>query len=162
MEQVVKYFQEEKQGSIIFLIVGLFAILGGIYVCFVVKKTFMQGLAIPLIVVGLIQLTVGATIFLRSDQDVLRVQQMLETSPSQIAKEEVPRMQKVTSNFSIYRLIEIVLILLGIILMFGFGESDFRKGIGLGLFIQASLMLVLDFFAERRGLHYFDYLLTLV
>jgi hypothetical protein len=36
------------------------------------------------------------------------------------------------------------------------------KGIGLGLFIQASFMLLLDFFAENRGKTYLEFLYTLI
>jgi hypothetical protein len=36
------------------------------------------------------------------------------------------------------------------------------RGIGLGLFIQASIVLSLDFFAERRGHIYFVYLQELI
>jgi hypothetical protein len=32
------------------------------------------------------------------------------------------------------------------------------KGIGLGLFIKASIVLTLDFFAERQGIEYLNYL----
>jgi hypothetical protein len=35
------------------------------------------------------------------------------------------------------------------------------KGLGLGLAIQASFMLLLDYFAESRGKVYLDYLQSL-
>ena len=40
-------------------------------------------------------------------------------------------------------------------------ENEFIKGIGIGLFIQAALMLSLDFFAEKRGHEYLNYLINI-
>lgn len=63
-------------------------------------------------------------------------------------------------NFAIYKWVEIALILIGII-MFFFQPMTIWKGIGLGLFIQASFMLQLDLFAESREKTYLEYLQTL-
>ena len=62
------------------------------------------------------------------------------------------------SNFVIFRYVEIALIILGIALMYSSMNDTLLRGIGLGLFIQASIVLSLDFFAERRGYIYFEYL----
>ena len=67
-------------------------------------------------------------------------------------------MEKVLSNFVIYRYVEIALIILGIVLMYSSMNDTFWRGIGLGLFIQACIVLCLDFFAERRGHIYLEYL----
>ena len=67
-------------------------------------------------------------------------------------------MKKVLRNFVIYRYVEIALIILGIVLMYSSMNDTFWRGIGLGLFIQASIVLSLDFFAERRGHIYMEYL----
>ena len=67
-------------------------------------------------------------------------------------------MEKVLSNFVIYRYVEIALIILGIALMYSSMNDTFWRGIGLGLFIQLCIVLSLDFFAERRGHNYMVYL----
>jgi hypothetical protein len=41
-------------------------------------------------------------------------------------------------------------------------ENLLLNGIGLGLFIQSSVVLLLDFFAERRGEVYLAYLKTII
>jgi hypothetical protein len=46
--------------------------------------------------------------------------------------------------------------------MYGFRQNFLLNGIGLGLFIQSGIVLVLDFFAERRGEVYLTYLRTLI
>ena len=65
-------------------------------------------------------------------------------------------------NFIIYRWVEIGLIVLGMLLLF-FGQSQsIWKGLGLGLMIQSSIMLFLDYFAEVRGKEYIEFLKTLI
>ena len=71
---------------------------------------------------------------------------------------EIPRMHKVMQNFVIYRYAEIAMILLGILVYFVFAKFEFWSGLGLALFIQASILLILDYFAERRGFVYLKYL----
>ncbi len=66
----------------------------------------------------------------------------------------------VMKNFVIYRYAEIVLMILGLFLFFYFQDKTIWKGIGIGFFIQASLMLSLDYFAEKRGTEYLQELTT--
>jgi hypothetical protein len=67
-------------------------------------------------------------------------------------------MEKVMSNFVVYRYVEIALIILGMALMYSSTNDTFWRGLGLGLFIKASIVLSLDFFAESRGHSYLEYL----
>jgi hypothetical protein len=72
-------------------------------------------------------------------------------------------MKKVITNFELYKWIEIVLIAIGIVLFMYFKTSTqvFWKGLGLGLIIQASLMLSLDVVADKRAVSYINQLQTL-
>ena len=72
-------------------------------------------------------------------------------------QKELPRMKTVMKNFVIYRYVEIVLAIIGIVLFFYFRTDtgqQFWKGLGLTLAIQALLMLGADYFAEQRGKFY--------
>ena len=75
-----------------------------------------------------------------------------------IIQNELPRMEIVIKNLIIYKWIEISLMLLGVFLYFCFRYSTqkFWKGLGLGLLIQALIMLSLDFVAERRSVTYLN------
>jgi hypothetical protein len=57
-----------------------------------------------------------------------------------------------------YRNIEIALILAGSALVFFTEGSAYLHGLGKALTIQSSLMLLLDYFAERRGAAYVQFL----
>lgn len=154
---VHKYFIGEKQESLLFLIIGIAAVVAAIVLFFFIKTnpSLYKGMAIPLFVIGLIQLAVGYTVYARSDKQRMDVAYLLGTEPVQYAKStELPRMEKVMKNFVIYRWVEIALILAGVILIFLFRSNPDRSllfGLGIMLAIQASIMLGADSFAEKRG-----------
>jgi hypothetical protein len=158
MEQITKYFNAEKAESIIFILIGLVAILLSTYFFIRIKQPFYNGMSFSLIAIALIQLTVGSSVYLGSPKDIVRVSQILQTDKSKIQAEEIPRMEVVMKNFAMYKWIEIVLLIVGLIIFFYFQSATIWKGIGLGLFIQTGFMLLLDFFAESRGKTYLEYL----
>ncbi len=152
------YFIEERIESLFFIIIGVIAILlAGVFLG-IIKYSFFKGMAIPLLLIGIIQLTIGTTIYMRSPEDKYRVTQMLINERSQIKTEELPRMEKVMQNFTIYKWIEITLIIGAIILFVTFYSSPqtFWKGLALGLLIQTSIVLSLDLIAEKRGQIYIE------
>jgi 3-dehydroquinate synthetase len=111
-------------------------------------------MAYPLIAVALIQLVVGGTVAFRTDAQVATLVQQLSTAPAAFQTAEVPRMEAVMRNFELYKAIELVLLLAGVALTYAFRRKELVYGIGVGLVVQASLMLVLDLFAEKRGDEY--------
>lgn len=161
MKFVTDYFNAEKFESLFFVGVGIIAIALGIYFWFIIKEPFYKGLAIPLALVALIQLSVGSTVYFRSTKDILMVENLIKKEPFKIQTEEIPRMNVVMKNFVFYRYVEFALMLCGLILFFVSPSQTIWKGLGIGLFIQASLLLSLDFFAEKRGTEYLKQLTTL-
>lgn len=162
MNPIIKYFNGEKSESYVFIIIGLFAFALALYFIFVLKSSFWKGVAIPFLIVALLEFIVGYTIVNRSSKDIVRVETFIKNQTQNIKTDEIPRMDKVLSNFVIYRYVEIALIVLGIVLMYSSMNDTYWRGIGLGLFIQASIVLSLDFFAERRGHIYMEYLKEIV
>lgn len=158
---IEKYFIAEKQESLLFLIVGIAAIIFAIIAIAFLKTSFWKGAALPLIVVGLIQTVVGFTVYNRSDEDRSRNVYAFSMVPDEFKSKELPRMQTVNKNFVIYRWVEIVLLLSGLTLMLKFkepinasvtwGGNNFWYGLGVFLAIQSALMLGADYFAEKRA-----------
>ncbi|WP_439554096.1 hypothetical protein [Flavobacterium macrobrachii] len=161
MRDIEKYFNAEKYESVLFVLFGVVAITFATYCFLKIKQPFYYGMAYPLITVALIQIIVGASVYFRSPKDIVRVDEIIQTDRSRIQNEEIPRMEVVMKNFVIYRWVEIVLFTIGIIFIFYFQPITFWKGFGIGLSIQAGVMLLLDFFAESRGKVYLDFLKTL-
>lgn len=158
MNAIENYFTEEKYESVLFVLVGIVAIVLAIYFFVKVKQPFYNGMSYPLIAIAFIQIVVGSTVFLRSPNDVKRVNEFLEKDQNKIVLEEIPRMNKVMKNFVLYRWIELSLIVVGLILFFLAPQKSFWKGLALGIIIQAGFMLLLDYFAESRGKIYLDFL----
>jgi hypothetical protein len=70
MEQISKYFNTERGESLLFAAIGLVAIILGAYFLIKIKHPFYNGMAIPLVLIALIQLTVGASVYFRSPKDI--------------------------------------------------------------------------------------------
>lgn len=161
---VTTYFTEEKIESLFFIIVGISAIFLAFIFWFIIKYSFYKGLAFPLFMIGLIQLVVGTTVYIRSPKDIIKIEQIIKEEPQKILSEELPRTEIVMKNFTVYKVIEMAVILAGIVLFMLFYNSHqlFWKGVGLGLMIQSSLMLILDFIAEKRLENYIKHLTVLI
>jgi multidrug transporter EmrE-like cation transporter len=150
---IANYFSEEKIERLFFIIIGSITIAAALVFLGIIKYSFFKGLAYPLLLVGLIQLIIGINVYNRSPKDQERVTRFIMQEPDNIKTEELPRMEIVMQNFTIYKWIEIILIITGIVLISLFYKSPqtFWKGLGLGLLIQAVLMLCLDVMAEHRA-----------
>ena len=161
---IYKYFIAEKQESLLFLIVGIIAIILAVVCWFFIKSnpSFFKGAAIPLLAIGLMQTVVGYTVYNRSDKQKADIAYNIGMEPASYVKQtEMPRMKKVMQSFVIYRWVEIAFIVTGFILIFLFRsnpDKSFWYGFGLALAIQAVIMLGADYFAEQRGKVYIEQL----
>lgn len=154
---IEKYFMAEKSESLVFIIIGIVAIILALLFFFLLKTNFYKGIAVPFVLVALIQLTVGYTVYKRSDADRKQNVYAYDLNPRDLRIREIPRMEKVNKNFVLYRWVEIALTIAGIVLIFLYRsnpDKSFWYGVGLGLAIQAVIMLGMDYFAEARAKAY--------
>jgi hypothetical protein len=114
----------------------------------------LKSMAYPLVVIALMQIVVGGTVYLRTDVQLFTLSAQLQTNPSALKAEETARMKIVIKNFSIYKTIEILLLITGIGMIAFLQRYDVAAGIGVGLVLQSALTLALDVFAEARGAEY--------
>ncbi|MES2763602.1 MAG: hypothetical protein V4677_15415 [Bacteroidota bacterium] len=157
------YFTEERIESLFFIILGSIAIILALLFLGIIKYSFFKGMAIPLLLIGIIQLTVGIIVYNRSAEGMYHVNQMRINERSKLKTEELPRMEKVMKNFMAYKWLEIALLVAGATIFIGFYNSaqSFWKGFGLALMIQAGVMLSLDLVAEQRAKEYVENLTIL-
>jgi hypothetical protein len=146
------YFAAEKQESLIFIAVGLLAI--GISVWLWMNGHRLKSMAYPLVVVALMQMAVGASVYLRTGTQLSTLSAQLNANPAALKVEETNRMQTVLKNFSIYKAVEMVLLIVGVGMIAFLQRYDMAAGIGVGLVLQAAFTLTLDIFAEARGADY--------
>jgi hypothetical protein len=154
---IYKYFIAEKQESLVFLIIGISAIVLAVVFWFFIKTNpqFFKGAAIPLLAIGIIQCIVGYSVYARTDKQKADVAYNIGMEPAAYTKQkELPRMETVMKNFVIYRWVEIAFIITGIVLIFLFRTNPDRAfwyGLGITLALQGAIMLGADYFAEKRG-----------
>jgi hypothetical protein len=151
---MLTYFHAEKQEALLFLLVGVAALLA--------SGLLLRGdgpwrsMAWPLTAVAAIQVVVGLTVFLRTDAQLAGLVANLASDPAACRAEELARMSRVMWSFQVYGLIELLLIAAGVALAALQPGRQSLYAIGVGLVIQASLMLVLDLFAAQRGRAYLE------
>jgi hypothetical protein len=152
LKAMAEYFTAEKQESLWFLAVALLALVVAVWLW--INGHRLKSMAFPLVAVALIQLGVGGSVYLRTNNQLATLSAQAQSSPAAFKLEETKRMQVVMKNFSTYKIVEIALLLVGIGLVAFFQRSDLASGIGAGLLLQAAFMLAFDMFAEARGQDY--------
>lgn len=156
MNMIDTYFNAERTTGLLFTIAGVLAI--GVAIWGWRQGVFWRGAAWPLMIVALIQIGVGASIWLRSPGDLQRVQYIAVHQHAQILEEEIPRMQGVIRDFSTSRWIEIAVFVAGLLLIVLLPKGGLWQGIGSGLVVQVALILLLDSLAAQRGRIYLEWL----
>lgn len=151
------YFQAEKQGGFIAMAIGILACAIGGGVLLSAAAPFYTGISIPLTVIGFVQIMVGATVARRSDLQAEDLEKLFVESPADFRKLEGRRMQAVMFSFVRIKWVEVAFIVLGLAMMLLNPEAGFTKGLGTGLFAQGLIMLIFDYFAEKRGRAYAEF-----
>ena len=152
MKDMTDYFVGEKQESVLFILAALVAM--GLAVWLWTNGHRLRFMALPLVVVALMQLVVGVTIFARTDAQVAKLSTQLASSLAEFKQAETERMQTVMANFKLYKTVELLLLVLGACLIAFLSKWDAATGIGIGLVVQTGFTLALDLFAVARGVDY--------
>jgi hypothetical protein len=147
---MASYFFAEKWEGLAFVLVGIAAMA----LTVALFRGPYRGMGIPLVLVGLLQIGVGGAVFRRSDAQLAELTTQLESAPAIFQSREAARMEKVMTNFRLYKMVEICIFVLGVGLTFLFPHRDLLFAAGIGCVAQGAFMLVLDLFAEHRGAVY--------
>ncbi len=151
------YFQAEKYGGFWSMAIGIVACSVGGGIMLSAGAPFYTGLAIPLVVIGIVQIMVGARVARRSDLQADDLVKLYRDSPAEFRRLEGSRMQNVLRNFVRFKWAEVAFIVLGLAIILVNKDLNFTKGLGVGLFAQGAIMLFFDFFAEKRGKAYAEF-----
>jgi len=159
MNAVEKYFNAERFYCAIGIGIGVVAIAFAIYFLTKVKQPFYTGMSYPFILIGLFFLVICTGVFLRSPNDIKRVNSWLEAGSAELQQQEFPRMEKVMRNFKVIMIAEVTLILLSAGLPLFASLSENWKGVCAGVLILATLLLAFDWLADKRGSEYYQFLI---
>ena len=113
----------------------------------------------PLILLGILQLTVGYVVYNRSDKDRLQNVYAYDMNPTELKAKEIPRMEKVNKNFSIFLYTEAILFIAAVVVFFFLKNDDtksFWVGFCLALAIEALICLAFDTQAHSRAKRYLE------
>lgn len=160
MNNIEQYFAGEKLQCSIGVIVAIISIAISVYFL-TLQKPLLSGISYSFLPIATLLLVICIGIIYRTPADIQRVNSFHTTQPQKMQSDELPRMQKVMSNFQVIKKVEIVFFCVGLLLAFIFWKNGLVKGIGIGLMIQSSILFVFDYFAEARGSIYFEFLKSL-
>jgi uncharacterized protein HemX len=161
LEQIVRwYISGEKAEAFWILAAGVLSLFGALVLWFVARDHFSRGLALALLLMAGLGLSVGGTVYFRSDEQSRQLVAQQRANPAQFAAEEGPRIQQVVRSFAQYRIGYAAAVLLALFFVFVMGKPS-QHGFAVGLLLLAALGLAIDFFAARRAEQYMQALQAL-
>ncbi|MCB1141856.1 MAG: hypothetical protein H7A24_05605 [Leptospiraceae bacterium] len=152
MKQTMEtYYGSDKQTSMYMMGSGGVSTLSGAY--FLTRDSdFQKGLAIPFIGLGLVQLGIGGTSYYYNESRVKEANGKLSSNPSDFRKSEMEKMEKLKQRNYYLRAAESILLLGGVYAAYSGSQNNdhYMNGMGTGLVIQSAMMLLYDYFADKR------------
>jgi hypothetical protein len=147
--ELAEYFTAERQGG--FLLVAM--AIAGFALAAVLWRTQSAFLAMawPLITLGIIEVIIGLVIALRTPGQVASLEEGLRTTPAATLSAEARRMSRINQNFHIIKVVEVAVIVLGLLLAVSLPPPGAWGAVGLGLLLEAAMLLVFDTFAHHRA-----------
>jgi len=133
---------------------GILALILGSLGFFYFETAIWRGAATPFLIIGLIQLSLGAFIFFRTDKQVSQLMLQSEEQTKVFFTEEIARMEQVLKDFQKYKTVLILFFCFGFLFLvlgaFG-GWGKFTLGSGAALVWQSGSIYLMDSIAEYRA-----------
>ena len=151
------YFAGEKTGGYILIGMGAAGLAAG-GLLFRQSSSTMKGASYPLLTIGLLHVAAGIYINIASNKRIGDFTNQIEKDPSAFVASESKRMRGVSTQFTVLKIVECVLIAGGLTMVAVGHETDRPrlKGAGLALAIEMGATLAFDFSAAARAHEYRD------
>jgi len=148
------YFREEKSAAKMAIFGS--ALLAGAGAYLTSQSDLGRGAGYALIGVAPVALIVGGTVYFRTNSQLRRLEDQLEGAPLDYRREELARMSKVNRQFYYLRIAEYSLFAVGALTttIGAVKGADLTTGVGIGVMVDAALLLLFDHFAEVRAQTY--------
>ncbi|MFZ4799588.1 MAG: hypothetical protein ACOYMA_18985 [Bacteroidia bacterium] len=155
---IKKYYNAQKTQGLLFIIIGILSIILGAILVINVNNLYSNGITLPLIIIGMLQVYFGVTTFKNTPIHLLLVQGFVMKNQASMANTEIPFIHK-TILFQ-KKMINIFLIgvALAVLFLFVFNKTMFLQGLGIGLFIHSLIIITANYFAEQRSQIYLKWL----
>lgn len=146
------YFAGEKTGGLTLVGMGVGGLVAG-GLLFRSSNLTAKGMSYPLLTVGLLHVAAGVFVYTASNKRIDDFGAKIENDPQAFVTDERKRMAGVSTQFTVLKIVEVVLIAGGLA-MAGIGHKTDRprlKGAGLAIALEIGLTLGFDFVAARRA-----------
>jgi len=157
--ELLAYFAAEKNGAALLLCMGAISFVGS-YALWQSKSTF-GAMIWPLLLLGALEIVIGATVAYRTPAQVQDLQSGLAGDKVATVSSELVRMERVNRNFVIVKVVEGALIGAGLLAVFIFPLGSTGCAVALGLIVQGAALLAFDAFAHHRAEMYVHWLESL-
>ena len=104
---------------------------------------YAWGVAIPCLLFGLILIGTGIGVGTRTNGQVAEIEQIFQENPAAMVQKELPRMEKVNSNFKLTFTVFGALVAVGLIIHY-FGGPNWGRGVGAALILISAIGLLVD------------------
>lgn len=130
---------------------------------------YAKGMALPFLGLGLAEVISGSITYFGTDKQFEVYQKQLDSNPKKFKETEYDRMYKANRNRGIYRAVEVALLGAGMYFYYqGQQEKlslldslqgkdnmgDYKKGLGTGLILHTSFLLIMDYISDKRASNY--------
>jgi hypothetical protein len=150
------YFDGEKNAGLMLFGVGLVVVTGAMVLF--PSRWDLRSFAVTLAVFGLLEVAIGAGLYLKTGPQVERLVLQLTNEPAAFYAMEGPRMTVVQRNFVILESVWLALIAGSAIAAIWQKRSTTIAGIAFGVLVNVAVFLAFDIIAERRGDRYVQFL----
>jgi hypothetical protein len=157
--ELTNYFTAEKNGAWLLVVLAVVGFALSAYLW--INRSAFLAMVWPLILVGLLVGAVGLGVGLRTPAQVTALERSFQSAKADTAAAEIQRMDRVNRNFRIIKIIEIVLVTIGLLLLIFLPIPGTWSSVGMGLVLTASVVLVFDTFAHHRAEVYVKWLQSL-
>jgi hypothetical protein len=157
--ELTAYFTAEKQGGLLLVALAIAGATLAAYL-FATRNPF-SAMAWPLLVLGGLELVIGATIATRAASQVAELDAGLQAARAQTIASEVERMARINGTFVLIKKVEIALIAVSVLFLMVRPAPATLGAIGLGILLQSAVLLVFDTFAHHRAEQYVAWLIAL-
>jgi hypothetical protein len=160
MQPLFSYFDAEKQGAMLLLVIGIASV--ALATAVLAWRGAYAGAGVPFVALGVLAVGIGSGVWARTDHQVALLGAQMREAPAEALRTELPRMQRVRRTFLMAQIFEIALLVAGVAVAYLYRDRQFGFAFGVGLIAQAAFLLVFDLIADRRAAHYLTYLKQLV
>ncbi|MFY7733087.1 MAG: hypothetical protein ACOVSR_06350 [Bacteroidia bacterium] len=155
---IQKFYNAQKAQSLLFLVLGIFATILSIYFFIASINAISLGFAIPFFVFGLTQTILGFKTYIKTNSEREFVMLSAKENIQQIITIEIPRINKILTDYNRKNHVFLGLNALSIVLFTVFANTPMLKGIGLALFVQSLIHISSLYFENNRSQIYFKWL----